>query len=85
VVLNEDPSFNYEGRIADRQTEEDFETSNLMNVRIWSEDFIILIYKYSMTRSSLIEWGFSYKEVMEAQDALHFLGKTISIVSLRIP
>ena len=47
----EDAEFEYEGRVNDRMTEEDYETQNLMTV---SALFILLSVLCSMIKNSLI-------------------------------
>jgi len=68
--------YNYAGRIADRQTEDDYTTQNLMTV---SQLCSSLTFLFSMIKNLQIKLLFMLREELEVMAAFHFKEKIMAV------
>ena len=72
-----DMEYNYTGRIADRQTEDDYTTENLMTVSL-------SVTNFSTIKNLLTRQLYSLKEVLGVTDAFRMQERTMALKTLMV-
>ena len=77
---SENDIYNYSGRLADRQTEEDYTTENLMTVSFYHH----LVVSYSTIKNLLIKFMFMLRVALGVMDAFLTHAKTTGVKFLMV-